>query len=219
MKSLGVEQFLQKKFKLLNINGKWKDTFGALPSAFVGIVYGKSGNGKTEFLIQLSKYLAGFGKVAWWSYEQGHGYDLQLAVERNNMQQVSGNFIIVDPLAKRKPGISLFEELKAAMAKRNSPQFFVIDSYDYIRLTQDEYCELKVRFGHRKGIIFVSHEQNRKPKKAVAEYIEYDGGFGIYVSKFIAYPNKNRFGGIEPFIIWDERARELNPLFFKSQSL
>lgn len=215
MRTLGVDQFLKKKFKLLDISGKWYDTLGALPAAFVGIVYGKSGNGKTEFLIQLSKYLAEFGRVAWWSYEQGHGYDLQLAVERNGMHEVSGKFMIVDPLAGRSPNFSLFDELMAAMGKRNSPQFFIIDSYDYIRFSQDEYQELKERYGHRKGIIFVSHEQNGGPKRSVAKYIEYDGGFGIQVKKFIAYPNKNRFGGFEPYVIWEERAKELNEDFFK----
>lgn len=217
MKSLGVDQFLSKKFKLLGIEGEWKDTLGFLPTGFVGIVYGDSGNGKTEFLIQLAKYLATFGRVAWWSYEQRHGYDLQRAVVRNNMQEVSGNFIVIDPLAKVKEGHSLFDELMTNMAKRNSPQFYIIDSYDYINFTKDEYHELRNRFGHRKGIIFVSHARGSKPKKAVAEYIEYDGGFGIYVKKFIAYVHKNRFSGFEPYLIWEEKARELNPLFFKSK--
>lgn len=215
MKSLGVTQFLSKKFKLLGIDGIWHETLGYLPQGFIGIVYGDSGNGKTEFLIQLSKYLTQFGRVAWVSYEQRHGYDLQRAVERNQMQEVAGDFIVMDPLARRNDDTTLFENLMREMGRRNSPQFYVIDSYDYIAFSKEEYHELRNRFAHRKGIIFVSHARGRKPKRAVAEYIEYDGGFGIYVKNFIAHVQKNRFSGFEPYIIWEERARELNPVFFE----
>ena len=217
MKSLGVDQFLNKKFKLLGIKGKWAETLGSLPKNFVGIVYGNSGNGKTEFLIQLAKYLCKFGKVAWVSYEQGHGYDLQRAVDRNDMQDVAGKFIIVDPIARRNPKKTLFEELMSQIGKRNSPQFFIIDSYDYVRFTQEEYQQLKEAFGHKKGIIFISHEHGGKPKRAVAQHIEYDGGFSLQVKKMIAYPIKNRFGGFEPYVIWEERARQLNKAFFEER--
>jgi hypothetical protein len=37
------------------------------------------------------------------------------------------------------------------------------------------------------------------------------------VRNFIATPDKNRFGGYAPFVIWEEKARELNPMFFKVQ--
>lgn len=215
MKTLGVTQFLSKKFRLLGISGKWQQTLGHLPHGFVGIVYGESGNGKTEFLIQLAKYLTKFGKVAWLSYEQRHGYDLQRAVERNKLQDVSGDFVIVDPLAKVTDSSKLFEALLKEMGKRNSPQFFVIDSYDYVNFTKEQYQELRNKYADRKGIIFVSHCKGKKPRKAVAEYIEYDGGFSIYVKHFIAHVVKSRFSGFEPYIIWEEKARERNPLFFK----
>ncbi len=214
MKSLGVTQFLSKKFKLLGVEGVWQATLGYLPHGFIGIVYGESGNGKTEFLIQLAKYLTKFGKVAWLSYEQRHGYDLQRAVARNQMEDVSGSFIVIDPLAKSDDKGRLFESLLQEMGKRNSPQFYIVDSYDYVNFSKEEYQTLRNKFGDRKGIIFVSHSKGKKPKRTVAEYIEYDCGFSIYVKHFIAFVQKNRYSGFEPYIIWEQKAKELNPIFF-----
>lgn len=214
MKILGTVQFQQKRFKLLPLSGKFKATLGDIPGSFMMIIYGNSGNGKTEFCIQLAKYLTEFGRVAWLSYEQGHGYDLQVAVNRNKMEQVSGSFFIIDPVANKPKNVSFLEDLDNYLKKRNSPEFVFIDSLDYTRFTFEDYEFLKNKYGHKKTFIFVSHANGSKPRKRVGEQIEYDGGIGLYINKFIAFVNKNRFGGFTDYIIYEERARELNPNYF-----
>lgn len=215
MKSLGVQQFLQKKFKLLGIDGEWRGLLGELPDAFTGIIYGASGNGKTELCIRLAKYFTLFEKAAWLSYEQGHGYDLQRAIVRNDMMLCNGKFTVIDPMKKMKPGMTIFQELDKYLGKRGTPRFIFIDSLDYTRITFEQYDALKQKYGHKKAIIWISHAEGKKPKSAVGRDIEYDGGFGILVSKFIATPIKSRFGAIEDYIIWEERARAMNPLYFE----
>lgn len=215
MKVLGTVQFQQKKFKLLPITGKFKATLGDIPQAFMMIIYGNSGNGKTEFCIQLAKDLTKHGNVAWLSYEQGHGFDLQTAINRNKMEEVSGKFFIIDPVANKPRNMTFLEDLDGYLSKRNSPEFIFIDSVDYTRFTFEEYEFLKTKYGHKKTFIWISHANGNKPQKRVGVQIEYDGGIGIYINKFIAEVKKNRFGGFTDYIIYEDRARELNPLYFK----
>jgi hypothetical protein len=214
MKTLGIVQFQQKKFKLLGLKGEFADQLGDLPTGFQMIVWGNSGNGKTEYCIRLAKSLANYGKVAWLSYEQGHGYDLQKAINRNKMGEVSGKFYIIDPNSQRKAGKSYLEELDDYLSARNSPNFIFIDSVDYTRFSFDDYDFLKKKYGHNKGFIFISHAEGKHPKSAVGKRILYDGGMGFYVNKFISVVEKNRFGGEADFIIYEKRARELNPAYF-----
>lgn len=214
MKSLGVFQFQQKTFKMLPISAKFKAILGNIPKFFIAIIYGESGNGKTEFCIQLAKHLTEFGVVAWLSYEQGHGYDLQRAINRNDIQDCpKGSFIIIDPVANVPKGVSLFDDLVNYLSKRGSPDFIFFDSWDYTNFTFEQYKELKTRFPN-KSLIFISHANGKKPRKTTGEQIEYDGGIGILVKKFIAYPMKSRFGGEGDYIIYEDRARVLNPKYF-----
>lgn len=227
MKVLGTVQFQQKTFKLLNYVGKFMRTLGNIPAAFMMVIYGESGNGKTEACIQLAKELTRYyKKVAWISYEQGHGFDLQTAINRNMMEEVAGKFLIIDPSLNRQrkypnePGNlemkSFFEELCDFLSKKGSPPVVFIDSLDYLRLTWEQYVYLKETFGSKKTIIFIAHASGSKPKLRITEQIYYDGGFAFLVKKYIMYVMKNRFGGFDPYVIWEDKARELNPKFFNN---
>lgn len=213
MKVLGTTQMQQKRYKLLNLKGEFLPTIGDLERSFIMIIYGESGNGKTEYSIKLAKTLAGYGKVVWLSYEQGHGYDLQKALNRNKIEQVGGNFYIADPNDSRQGNKSYLEELDEYLSKRNSPDFVFIDSVDYTGFSFEDYLHLKLKF-KRKAFIFISHADGKKPKSATGKRIKYDGHIGVRVDKYIAYTDKNRFGGIGEFIIWEQQARELNPAYF-----
>lgn len=219
MKVLGVKQFHQMSFKFLPIPSEWAGTLGKVPCNFIAVVYGFSGNGKTEFVVQLAKMLALLGKkVGWLSYEQRHGSDFQMSTKRNRMEEVSGMFYPIDPIASIPDGVSLIEDLDSYLRKRNSPDVIVIDSIDYTGFGWEEYVMLKNRYGARKTFIFIAHStKSGAIKKAISERIIFDGGMGIFVSHYIATPIKNRYGGFDPYIVWEARARIVNPAFFASR--
>lgn len=216
MKVLGVKQFHQKTFKLLPLeNSPFKGILGHVPKYFTAVVYGFSGNGKTEFNIMLAKELSNFGKVLWLSYEQRHGYDLQRATKRNDMQAESGRFLIADPLEGLEEGVSLLDDLDNYLSRRGNADYIVFDSIDYTGFKWEDYEYLKNKYFDKKGFIFIAHsDKTGKLKRAISERIMFDGGLGIHVKKFIAYPEKNRFGGIDPFVVYEDRARVLNPVYF-----
>lgn len=216
MKVLGVIQFHQKKFKLLDLSkSRFKGLLGDLPRFFNLVIYGYSANGKTEFCIQLAKELTKFGKVLWLSYEQRHGYDLQKATKRNGMEEENGNFLIADPIGGKKEGVSFLEELDEYLSRRNSADYIFIDSLDYTGFSERDYFFLKEKYEGKKSLIFIAHaHKSGKMKKAISDKLMFDGGMGFLVKDFIAFPEKNRFGGNEPYVIYEERARQRNPLFF-----
>lgn len=216
MKVLGVKQFHQKTFKFLNLKKcKFKKLLGNIPKHFILVVYGFTGNGKTEFVMMLVKMLSRHGKVLWLSYEQRHGSDLQMATMRNEMEDESGRFLISDPLADLPEDVSLLEDLDRYLEKRGSADYIVLDSLDYTEFTMEDYKYLKTKYDDRKSFIFIAHSsKNGTLKKRISERIIFDGGMGFFVSNFIVFPEKNRYGGFEPFVVFEEQARIRNPAFF-----
>lgn len=214
MKSLGVEQLLKKKFKLLDIPAEWLGLLGMLPKFFIMTIVGYSGNGKTELAVRFAKMLTRFGKVAWLSYEQGHGVDLQRACVRNAMHEVKGKFIPIDPLEDMAEGSTYFSELVAYCLKKTSAPFIFIDSIDYLKLTTAEFKYLKEKFPN-KTFIFIGHGTSTgKPKEEATRIAMFYGQATIVVKDYIAFPEKSRFGGTEPLIIWEQEARKRMPKFF-----
>lgn len=225
MKALGIKQFHQMKHKLLDLEGnEFRGILGKAPEGFVAIIYGNSGNGKTEFTLRLTKSLALMGKkVAWVSYEQRHDFDLQLATKRNNMEEVNKLFYPIDP-TKKDPNVSYLEDLDNYLSnpdtgkiRRSAPSVIVIDSLDYTGWNWKDYTFLKEKYSEKIIILFIAHSTaSGRLEKDICRKVLFDGGQGYFVSNYIARrTHKNRFGATEEYIIWEERARELDPLYFE----
>jgi len=191
-KSIGINQFLAKTFVTYPFEGEWLDTFGEPERNMKAIIYGRPGQGKTEFCIKLAKYMAQFTKVYYNSFEQGISKTLQDALKRNNMGEVNGKVIFGDQ--------ETFEEMLARLSSRNSPMVAIIDSRDYINLTTNQFKVLIDTFP-RKSFIIVCWESGGKPRGEYAKQIEFMCDVKIRVSDFIAFP-RSRFGGNQNFIIW-----------------
>lgn len=213
MKRIGTMQLRAMKFERLDLSEDWKKHLGNLPvKSFVLIAYGESGEGKTEYMMQLAKELMRFGKVEWLGYETGHDADIQDAEARNNLNGV----IWTDPWEKRKPEQTIFDDIAGAICRRKGAKYIFIDSYDATKLLEEEIMELhRLAKKKNKCLLWIAHAKGKKePQKTVAQKIEFYGHVGIYVKHYIATPMKNRYGGWDERIIYEERARDRNPLFF-----
>lgn len=195
MSSIGIKDFLERKFDTFELDGQFAAALGEPERNFKMILYGKPGNGKTEFAIQMAKYFAKFTKVYYNSFEQGISKTLQDALRRNNMQDVAGKIIFGDKES--------FEEMKERLSKKNAPQIVFIDSRDYLNLTGHQYKEL-IEANPRKAFVIICWESAGKPKGEHAKAIEYMCDIKIYVRNFIAEP-RSRFGGNEKYVIWDKK--------------
>jgi DNA replication protein DnaC len=198
MKAIGITEFLNKSFDTYEFDGEWFESFGQPEKNFIMMLYGDSGNGKTEFAIKLTKYLASFTKTLYCSYEQGISKSLQDAILRNKLSEVNGSVFFTQGEA--------LQDLIIRLKKRASPRIVIIDSLDYMRLTTDQFKTLKALFP-RKSFIIISWSNNDKPKSQYAKDIEYMADIKALVRDFKVYP-KSRFGGNKPFVIWDKPAKK-----------
>jgi hypothetical protein len=193
-RSIGITDFLNKRFDYYPLEGNWKQTLGVPEKNFRMIVYGHPGNGKTEFCIQMAKMMAKHCKVYFNSFEQGISKSLQDALIRNEMHEVSGRVMFGDKES--------FDEMIARLKGKNSPKVVFIDSRDYLNLTDQQFKKL-IELFPRKSFVIICWELAQKPRGQYAKAIEYMCDIKVHVKGFRAYP-RSRFGGNLPFVIWDK---------------
>lgn len=194
---------LSMKIPCYEFTGQWKAAIGNPAKSGTWIVWGASGNGKSSFVMQLAKYLCGFGKVIYDSLEEGTGLSFQKSLRRHGMDEVRKRLIILD----REPMDLLSERLE----RKKSAQIVIIDSFQYSGLNYDTYRRMKERHP-KKLLIFISHAEGLHPAGRSAKKVEYDADVKIMVSCFKA-ACKSRFMEHpgEPITVWDEGAARAMP--------
>lgn len=194
----GVREMLSIKYDTLDFEGEWYDAFGTPERKGVWIIWGNSGNGKTTFALKLCKELCRFGRVAYDSLEEGACLTMQNALRREGMLEVNKRFLLLD-------GESM-EQLSLRLKRQKSPDFVVIDSFQYTMMSYRQYVDFKEK--HRnKLIIFISHADGNFPNGRAARSVMYDASLKIYIEGFRAF-SKGRFKGpLEYYDIVPERAQ------------
>lgn len=205
-KKIGLKQLSQKTYR--DVDGLPEEfirSFGEIEDAFDCIIYGNSGNGKTNFTIgKVIKPLmqALKQKCIYISYEEGHTKTLQKTMERHNMLTDVGNMLeVLDN--------SSFDELVTRMNKRKSAKIWVIDSLQASHFTEEQCAQIKQQFvmsRKKKIIIYISWADGKQPKGAAAKAVEFYAHVKIRVEGLIAF-FKSRFGGNKNYVVWEEGAK------------
>ena len=206
MKTTGLHQLGQMKFDRLPVKGDWERAIGKPTKNFSSIIYGSSGNGKTTGIIRFIKMIVGFDlRAVYFSLEEGIGGTMQDAFMRADMiKSHSGKIILAED--------ATLEEIITYSTKRGSPEVVVIDSLDYLNLTKEGYQLLRKKLKN-KIIILISWSEGSRPKTSAGKDIEYMVDIKLFIKQFVIFP-KSRFGGNHPYVVWEERARMLNPKLF-----
>jgi hypothetical protein len=200
-KVLGLKQLLSKKYTFLpNLPENIRNSFGDLVANFIMIVWGNSGNGKSNLLMQILKALMPHGKVLYLALEEGFEATTQLtALRQLDQDEHTGKIEFADHEMT-------YDELLKKLKKKKSPRFIVIDSVQYWNINYDDYKALKEKFKN-KTFIFISHAQGKDPLGATARSIRYDSGIKVHVQGYVAFVI-SRYGGNVPFVIWEEGAKK-----------
>lgn len=200
MRALTAKQVIEKKRIIYGFDGRFLESFGCPEKNAIWMVWGKSGNGKTHFVLTLVKYLAeNFGRADYVSLEEGDKKSFAIALEHVNMVDVR-NFRLVPPVSKEL----LFERIN----KTKSADFWIIDSIQYSDISYPEHSVLKnSRRGKKKCIIYISHSNGNNPDGKSADKIRYDADVKVHIIGFVAMI-RSRYGGNKPFIIWEEGAKK-----------
>lgn len=186
---------------ILKFEKEWFASFGMVEANAKMMVWGGSGQGKTRFVLQLAKYLSGFCRVAYNSLEMGDSLALGEAMRE---EKLGKNIIILNR--------ENIEQVLHRMQKRKSPDALIIDSFQYFRdkegngMNYNRYIKFTQALAG-KMLIFISHADGREPAGRVAKSVRYDVDVKIFVQGFKAFAT-SRYGGGEPFVIWDEGAQE-----------
>ena len=181
----GVREMLSIKYDTLDFKGEWYDAFGTPARKGVWLIWGNSANGKTSFALKLCKELCRFGRVAYDSLEEGACLSMQEAIRRENMIEVNKRFLLIDN--------EDMKQLSLRLKRQKSPDFVVIDSFQYAQMKYPEYIRFKEK--HRnKLLIFISHADGKLPNGRAAKSVMYDASLKIYVEGFRAF-SKGRFKG------------------------
>lgn len=196
-RALSIQNVEDYQPKTMGFTGRWLDTIGDPEPFGSWIIYGDSGQGKTRFTLQLSKYLLSFLNVrlAYNSLEEGLSSTFAHAMLETGLQTESKGHFELWPKYD-------FDEMQAALSKKRSPNVIVIDSLQYLGLTYEQYKELVKRYP-KKLFIWISHESGSKPDGQAAKKVLYNSDVKIRVKNL--YANIiSRYHGKSIYDIWPE---------------
>lgn len=198
-RALTVNQVLDQNFQLLPFEDQWYQAFRNPEKSGVWFIWGNSGNGKTAFMLQLAKELCRFGRVLYNSLEEGSGHTMAESFKREGMGSVKGKFLLA---------CESIEDLDRRLKRRKSPDFIMIDSYQYTQMSFKEYLAFKSRHPD-KLLIFISQADGKKPMGRAAVSVMYDASLKIWVEGLKAF-SKGRYIGPNggTYIIHKEGAAE-----------
>lgn len=193
-----VNDLVNKKRERLIFTGVWKECMGCPQANAVIFIWGKSGHGKTRFIIQFIKYLCNhIEKILLDSLEEGDSDSLALAFHQEEMQEVHGKVFILD----NEP----LDQLCTRLKKKKQAQAVVIDSWQYGRKDYAFYQKMKEQF-KKKMFIINSHAAGNNPKGSSADSIRFDAMIKIHVVGYVA-KIVSRYGSEKPYVIWEQGAK------------
>ena len=189
---------MRKNREVYAFEGALQEAFGQPEQNGVWFIWGRSGNGKTSFVLQLCKELTHYGKVAYDSLEEGDSLTMQNALMRVGMGDVGRRFILLNESLK---------ELDTRLKRRRSPDIVVVDSFQYAHIDLKQYEEF-IEQHKNKLIIFVSQADGLKPWGRTAQSAMYSASLKIWVEGYRAISKGRYRGNLGYYTIWAEKAEE-----------
>lgn len=197
MRALTVKEILNKKRQTFPFEGRWADAFGQPERTGVWFIWGRSGNGKTSFVMQLIEVLCKYDRVAFDSLEEGDSLSMRDKLVRHGLSKVGGRLHLLNA----EP----INDLQERLSRRKSYNIVVVDSFQYTQMTYSDYIKFKER-NKDKLIIFISHASGSMPRGSAAVGVMYDATLKIWVEGFKAFSKGRFIGPTGEFTVWDKGA-------------
>ncbi len=197
-KAWSSTDLLATKYDEIDWGDEWFDNFDNPEARGVWSVSGRSGNGKTAFLLQLAKELSKKGRVLYNSLEEGNSKTMQNAWKLHGLAYCGRRIQLI------KENI---DELTVRLEKRQSPEIIFIDSFQYTDLNFKTFLQFKDKF-HNKLFIFNQQMYGNKIMGKTGDRVNFDADLKIWVEGFKAFSKGRYFGKFwqDGYEIWDEGA-------------
>lgn len=209
MKILSVKNIEDARFRFIPFDGEWYQAFGTPERSGCWIIYGKSGQGKTQFSLMLARKMDEMGlRVLFVSLEMGalhHDFQqtLELAGIRSGTSRIQ--------FSEECSGI---DDLEAEITKQRSADVVFIDSIQYFErqcgVKSEDIIALRMKYP-RKIFVFVSHVDGKEVEGKTAYDVKRDSFRRIYIDGFKASHVARGAGGPRGYlIIWEEGYEEFH---------
>lgn len=197
-KALSSTDILAKKYKLFHFEGEFFEAFGQPSTSGMWFIWGNSGNGKSNFLMQLAKYLTNFDRILWNELEEYGDHTFQKAWQDQGMDDCGRKIQVVND----QP-----EELEQRLERHQSQNIVIINSFQYTGLNFQSYLKLKRKFP-KKLFIICSQAEGKQPLGKTAVRVMFDATLKIHIEGYQAI-SKGRYIGPNggTYIIWEEGAK------------
>lgn len=193
------------RHEYIDFDGEWYQAFGRPEKSGCWIIYGKSGQGKSSFALQLARKLDEMGmRVLYLTLEMGGSTDFLESVRDVGMRSDINRIIFSDD--------TTFEDLDEYLGKQRSADVIIIDSVQYFTdqcgVKADEIISLRKKYP-RKVFIFISHVDGKEVEGQAAYRVKRDSFKRIYVQGFKAtFVGRDKGGPRGFFIIWAKGYQE-----------
>lgn len=203
-RALTVKNIFDKKYTTLTLSSAFQEAFGEVEKTGVWFIWGKSGNGKSSFAIQLAKELCNHGRVLYVGLEEGSSITFRNLLSICGMQEIGSRFTVLEP----ENITNLSEELVNRLKKQRSADFVIIDSFQYTGWDFKKYLAFKKAIARKKMIIIISQTKGNMPLGRTALSVQFDACMKIWVEGFKAF-SKGRFIGNNggEYIINEEKSQ------------
>jgi predicted ATP-dependent serine protease len=125
-RALSVNDIINYEPKSIGFDGKWKEAMGDPELKGCWTIWGASGQGKTRFLLQLTKYLMSKGiRVAYDSLEEGLSATFKRAIIDSGVAaENTKNFLLWDKIQ--------LDGIKERVKVQRSPRVIIVDSVQFL---------------------------------------------------------------------------------------
>lgn len=205
MKNWSVKNIEDRRYDFIPFSPKFAALFGDTEATGNWIVYGKSGQGKTSFCLQLAKEFDEIGRrVLFVSLEMGYSYEFQQSLRKAGIYSSNSRILLADEC---RPA-----DLEESLAKQRSADIVIIDSLQYFidlyKVRAADFINLRNRF-RKKVFIYISHMKGNEVDGEVAYDLKKDAFKRIYIEHFKAsYMGRGNGGEAGFYVIWDKGYRD-----------
>ncbi|HJC93480.1 MAG TPA: hypothetical protein H9752_04580 [Candidatus Phocaeicola excrementigallinarum] len=205
MRNWSVKNIEDRKYDFIPFSPRFASLFGQTELTGNWIVYGKSGQGKSAFCLQLAKEFDEMGKrVLFVSLEMGDSYEFQQSLRRAGITGGNSNILFTGECPP--------DELAGYLEKQRSADVVMVDSLQYFidmyRVKTADFIALRNRF-RKKVFIYISHMKGNEVDGETAYDLKKDAFKRVYIEHFKAV-YKGRGNGGDPgfYVIWPKGYRE-----------
>jgi hypothetical protein len=180
-KIISSVDLLKMDFEVFPFGGDWYGFLGTPSSSFQMSVFGKAGQGKSTYSVQVANYLASnFGSAIYVSGEEG--FCLTFQKKFRDHGAASLHLDVAD--------IRTYSELVKSI-EPGRYRFIILDSFDTLKIIAEQLRELKLRY---KDCAFITISQVTKSGDARGSYqVMHDSDIIVEVISGKAITIKNRF--------------------------